>query len=82
MNDLFSAGMETSRTSILWCLIMMLREKEAAEKVRKQLRKVVQVGQIVTLEHRPFLPYIEGVIYETLRMVSVVPLGTTHVNTR
>ncbi|XP_050666559.1 cytochrome P450 18a1-like isoform X2 [Leptidea sinapis] len=80
MNDLFSAGMETSRTSIVWILIMMLREPKVAEKVRSDLAEVVGTGELVTLEHRLDLPYVEAVIYETLRRVSVVPLGTTHVN--
>lgn len=81
MNDLFSAGMETSRTTILWCFIMVLREKKVADKIREELSKTIQVGHLVTLENRTSMPYIEAVIFETLRIVSVVPLGTTHVNT-
>ncbi|CAK1582062.1 unnamed protein product [Parnassius mnemosyne] len=82
MNDLFSAGMETSRTTIVWLLLMMLREPKVAQKVMDDLSNVVEVGKIVTMEHRSKLPYVEAVIYETLRRVSVVPLGTTHVNTK
>lgn len=82
MNDLFSAGMETSRTTLVWCLVMMMREPLVAQRVREDLRKVVRVGQMVTLEHRTQLPYVEAIIFETLRTVSLVPLGTTHVNTR
>lgn len=81
MNDLFSAGMETSRTTVVWLLVMMLREPQVAQRVMEELAQVVTVGKLVTMEHRPKLPYIEAVIYETLRRVSVVPLGTTHVNT-
>ncbi|XP_072943601.1 serine/threonine-protein kinase fused-like [Epargyreus clarus] len=81
MNDLFSAGMETSRNTLVWVLVFMLREPKVAANVRAELAKVVNVGKRVTLEHRSKLPYLEAVIFETLRRVSVVPLGTTHVNT-
>ncbi|KAJ8722814.1 hypothetical protein PYW07_003994 [Mythimna separata] len=81
MNDLFSAGMDTSLTSLLWTFIMMLKNPEAASKVRAEIRKVVAVGERVTMAHRLEMPYIEAVLLETMRMVSLVPLGTTHVNT-
>ena len=80
MNDLFSAGMETSLTSLLWTFIMMLRNPAVADKVRSDLRKVVAPGEPVTMAHRLQLPYIEAVLLETMRVVSLVPLGTTHVN--
>lgn len=81
MNDLFSAGMETSLTSLLWTCIMMLKNPEAADKVRSELRRVVALGERVTMAHRLQMPYIEAVLLETMRIVSIVPLGTTHVNT-
>lgn len=82
MNDLFSAGMETSRTALVWCLILMMREPQVAIKAREDLRKHVGIGRTVTLEHRQAIPYVEAIIFETLRTVSLVPLGSTHVNTR
>ncbi|CAG9096498.1 unnamed protein product [Plutella xylostella] len=80
MNDLFSAGMETVRTTLVWALLLMLREPGVAARVRRDLARVVRPGEPVTMEHRKHLTYIEAVIFETLRRVSVVPLGTTHVN--
>ncbi|KAJ8725544.1 hypothetical protein PYW08_003727 [Mythimna loreyi] len=82
MNDLFSAGMDTSLTSLLWTCIMMLKNPEAAEKVRSELRKFVAVGEKVTMAHRLQMPYIEAVVLETMRVASIVPLGTTHVNSK
>ncbi|XP_063377962.1 cytochrome P450 18a1-like [Cydia fagiglandana] len=79
-NDLFSAGMETVRTSLLWALLMMLRNPSAETAVRAALAQALDPGELVTLDHRARLYYIEAVLYETLRIVSVVPLGTTHVN--
>ncbi|XP_047021878.1 cytochrome P450 18a1-like [Helicoverpa zea] len=81
MNDLFSAGMETSLSTLMWTFIMMLRNPEVADKARSELKKVVPPGEMVTMAHRLELPYIEAVLLETMRYVSIVPLGTTHVNT-
>lgn len=80
MNDLFSAGMETTLSTLLWCLVMMLREPEVADKARAELRTHVAPGYLVTMEHRLSMPYIEAVIFETMRVASIVPLGTIHVN--
>ncbi|XP_047510648.1 cytochrome P450 18a1-like [Pieris napi] len=81
MNDLFSAGMETSRTAVVWLLLMMIREREVAAKVRQEMSGAVEPGQLVTLDHRLQMPYMEAVIFETLRITCIVPLGTAHVNT-
>ncbi|XP_075970079.1 cytochrome P450 18a1-like [Anticarsia gemmatalis] len=80
MNDLFSAGMDTSLSTLLWCMVMMLREPEVAAKIREELRRVVAPGQLITVEHRLLMPYTEAAIFETMRISSVVPLGTIHVN--
>ncbi|KOB73148.1 Cytochrome P450 CYP18B3 [Operophtera brumata] len=56
MNDLFSAGMDTSRTALIWCLVMMMREPDVAQRVRKDLHKVVGASQMITLKHRSQLP--------------------------
>lgn len=81
MNDLFSAGLETSMTTLLWTFVLLLKNPEVADKLRTELRKVVAPGELVTMAHRLQLPYIEAVLFEAMRVASIVPLGTTHVNT-
>ena len=78
IGDLFSAGMETIKTSLLWAVLYMLREPKIAEKVQEELDNVVGRRRLPTLEDRRNLPYTEAVILEVLRISSVVPLGTTH----
>ncbi|XP_014240589.1 cytochrome P450 18a1 [Cimex lectularius] len=76
--DIFTAGMESTKTTLLWSIIYMLHEPEVAKKVQKELDDVVGRHRLPGLEDRPFLPYTEAAILETLRLSSVVPLGTTH----
>ncbi|CAH2074225.1 unnamed protein product, partial [Iphiclides podalirius] len=74
MNDLFSAGMETSRTTVVWLLVIMLREPRVAQKVMEELSHLVPVGTIVTMAHRPKLPYIEAANVRRAQRLRATPL--------
>ncbi|XP_076639929.1 cytochrome P450 18a1 [Colletes latitarsis] len=82
LGDLFSAGMETVKTTLEWAMILMLHHPEAAIAVREELDQVVGRSRMPALEDLPFLPITEATILEVLRRSSVVPLGTTHATTR
>ncbi|XP_029052412.1 cytochrome P450 18a1 isoform X2 [Osmia bicornis bicornis] len=82
LGDLFSAGMETVKTTLEWAIILMLHHPEAAAAVQEELDQVVGRSRMPALEDLPFLPITEATILEVLRRSSVVPLGTTHATTR
>ncbi|XP_035736403.1 cytochrome P450 18a1-like [Vespa mandarinia] len=82
LGDLFSAGMETVKTTLEWAVILMLHHPEAAKAVQEELDQVVGRSRMPALEDLPFLPVTEATILEVLRRSSIVPLGTTHATTR
>ncbi|KAF6203468.1 hypothetical protein GE061_001799 [Apolygus lucorum] len=82
IGDLFSAGMETIKTTILWTIVYMLHHPEVALKIQKELDTVVGRRRLPLLGDRPNLPYTEATILEVLRISSIVPLGTTHSTSR
>lgn len=82
LGDLFSAGMETVKTTLEWAIILMLHHPDAAIAVQEELDQVVGKSRMPALEDLPFLPITEATILEVLRRSSVVPLGTTHATTR
>ncbi|XP_011300426.1 cytochrome P450 18a1 [Fopius arisanus] len=82
LGDLFSAGMETVKTTLEWAVIQMLHHPEAAKAVQEELDQVVGRSRMPALEDLPFLPVTEATILEVLRRSSIVPLGTTHATTR
>ncbi|XP_014217776.1 cytochrome P450 18a1 [Copidosoma floridanum] len=82
LGDLFSAGMETVKTTLEWALVLMLHHPEAAKAVQEELDQVVGRSRMPALEDLPFLPITEATILEVLRRTSIVPLGTTHATTR
>jgi len=80
--DLFSAGVETLKTSLLWAIVYMLHNPEVMEKVQQELDAVVGAERLPTLEDMNNLPYTRATLYEIMRRSSVVPMGTTHATDR
>lgn len=78
MGDLFSAGMETIKTTLLWMNVFMLRNPDAMRKVQEELDQVVGRSRMPCIEDLPFLPVTETTILEAMRRSSIVPLATTH----
>lgn len=78
MGDLFSAGMETIKTTLLWLVVFMLRNPEAKRQVQEELDSIVGRNRMPKHEDLKYLPNTESTILEVMRMSSIVPLATTH----
>ncbi|CAH0701907.1 unnamed protein product [Spodoptera exigua] len=82
LGDLFSAGMETIKSSLLWMIVFMLRNPDVKRRVQEELDAVIGRERLPTIEDMRNLPYTETTILETLRMSNIVPLATTHSPTK
>lgn len=82
MGDLFSAGMETIKTSLQWAVLFMLHHPNVMKAVQEELDQVVGRQRLPKLEDMAYLPVTESTILEVMRRSSIVPLGTTHAPTR
>ncbi|KAJ6637049.1 Cytochrome P450 18a1 [Pseudolycoriella hygida] len=82
MGDLFSAGMETIKTTLLWINVYMLRNPKSMKRVQEELDLVVGRHRLPSIEDLPYLPVTESTILESMRRSSIVPLATTHSPTR
>nr|WET52710.1 cytochrome P450 [Phaedon brassicae] len=78
MGDLFSAGMETIKSSLQWAVLFMLHHPDKMRAVQEELDQVVGRQRLPKLEDMSYLPVTESTIYEVLRISSIVPMGTTH----
>lgn len=78
MGDLFSAGMETIKTTLLWMVVFMLRNPDAKRQVQDELDSIVGRNRMPKHEDLKYLPNTEATILEVMRMSSIVPLATTH----
>ncbi|XP_018426081.1 PREDICTED: cytochrome P450 2C5-like [Nanorana parkeri] len=81
VTDLFSAGMETTSTTLRWGILLMITHPEIQRKVQNEIEKVIgssppQAG------HRKDMPYTEAVIHEIQRFGNIVPTNLSHSTTQ
>ncbi|XP_019864631.2 cytochrome P450 18a1 [Aethina tumida] len=82
MGDMFSAGMETIKSSLQWAVLFMLHNPDVMRSVQEEMDQVVGRQRLPKLEDLAYLPVTESTILEVLRISSIVPMGTTHAPTR
>ncbi|KAF9446191.1 cytochrome P450 [Macrolepiota fuliginosa MF-IS2] len=77
-SSIFSAGAETIWSTLSVFILAMVLHPECQEKAQQELDNLLLGSRFPELEDREALPYIECVIQETYRWLSVVPLGIPH----
>eukprot|EP00092_Neocalanus_flemingeri_P030146 GFUD01032724.1.p1 GENE.GFUD01032724.1~~GFUD01032724.1.p1 ORF type:complete len:547 (+),score=100.67 GFUD01032724.1:119-1759(+) len=80
--DIFSAGVETLKTTLQWAILFMIHNPEVRKKVQAELSSVVEPDRLPCTDDMPLLPYTRATIYEVMRRSTVVPMGTTHATDR
>lgn len=82
MSDAFSAGFETTATSLHWFLLFMVWNPKVQEKLQSELDNVVGKDEVPVWKDRTRLPYTVATIEETMRCASVAPLLNVHKATK
>jgi len=78
MMDLFVAGAETTSTTLSWTFLLLALHPEIQEKLHEEIRRVVGMSRLPSLNDRPEMPYTEAVIMEVMRYSAMVPLAVQH----
>ncbi|XP_044146870.1 cytochrome P450 2K1-like [Bufo gargarizans] len=79
--DLFSAGMETTSTTLRWGLLLMMKYPEIQKKIQNEIETVIGSAQ-PQAEHRKQMPYTDAVIHEIQRFGDIIPGNLPHSPTR
>ncbi|KAK2833443.1 hypothetical protein Q5P01_017332 [Channa striata] len=81
VTNLFSAGTDTTASTLRWGLLLMAKYPHVQDQVQEELRKVIGNRQ-VRVDDRKNLPYTDAVIHETMRVANVVPLSVPRMAAR
>lgn len=64
--------------TIEWALTLLLNHTEKLEKATKELDQVIGEDRLADESDIPKLPYLQNIVYETLRLFPAVPLLSPH----
>ena len=70
INDLFAAGSDTTRNTLLWAFLLMATYPEMQQRIREEIHTVIGPEDIPTLSHKPNCNYTTAFISEVLRWIS------------
>ncbi|KXN85119.1 O-methylsterigmatocystin oxidoreductase [Leucoagaricus sp. SymC.cos] len=76
----YFAGADTTVSSVQSFFLAMCLYQEVQKKAQAELDNVLK-GRLPEFKDRPFLPYINALIMETLRWQPIAPLGVPHMAT-
>nr|DBA25679.1 TPA: hypothetical protein GDO54_010043 [Pyxicephalus adspersus] len=81
VTDLFSAGMETTSTTLRWGILLMIKNPDIQKKVQNEIEKVIG-SSAPRASHRKDMPYTDAVIHEIQRFGNIVPINMPHATTQ
>ncbi|XP_056264128.1 cytochrome P450 2K1-like [Pseudoliparis swirei] len=81
VTNLFSAGTDTTATTLRWGLLLMAKYPHIQDQVQEELSRVLGSRE-VQVEDRKNMPYTDAVIHETQRLANIVPMAIPHKTSR
>ena len=75
---MFTAGTDTTTSTLEWATAELLRSPKTLEKVQAELRSVISLGTKLEEKHLDNLPYLKAVVKETLRLHPPLPFLVPH----
>nr|XP_006811120.1 PREDICTED: cytochrome P450 1A5-like [Saccoglossus kowalevskii] len=77
----FLAGLDTTINTLNWFVAYLTYYPDVQSKVQREIDDVIGDGRLPLLSDKGKLPYCEAVIYEVMRIRTVVPLAIPHTTT-
>ncbi|XP_035851083.1 cytochrome P450 2K1-like [Sander lucioperca] len=81
VQNLFSAGTETSATTLRWGLLLMAKYANIQDQVQEEVSREIGSRQ-VQVEDRKNLHFTNAVIHDTQRLANIAPMSLPHRTTQ
>ncbi|KAH9490073.1 cytochrome P450 2 sub U member 1 [Bulinus truncatus] len=82
VDNLFSAGTETTSSTMLWCILYSLHYPEMQRNIHDEIFNVIGADRSPTIFDKTRLNYLNAFIMETQRMASIVPFSLVHITSQ
>ncbi|KAJ8383912.1 hypothetical protein AAFF_G00213750 [Aldrovandia affinis] len=76
--SLFSAGTETTSSTLRQGLLLMMKYPHIQERIQKEIDEVVGSSRMPSVQDRQNMPYTDAVIHEVQRSMDLAPTSVPH----
>ncbi|XP_056613330.1 cytochrome P450 2M1-like isoform X1 [Triplophysa dalaica] len=76
--NMFSAGTETTSSTIRQAFLVMMKYPDVQERVQKEIDDIIGQERYPSIEDRQNLPYTDAVLHEIQRSMDLAPIALPH----
>ncbi|KAJ8414581.1 hypothetical protein AAFF_G00037830 [Aldrovandia affinis] len=76
--NLFSAGTESTSSTLRQSLLLMMKYPHIQERIQKEIDEVVGSSRMPSIQDRQNMPYTDAVIHEVQRSMDLTPTSVPH----